>query len=1003
MQLPAQDTAHKAASNTIDTLNGASLKTAPVPQKEIPKVLTVKFLQRIVTIQEEDILSNTLSVINYSDLPVDFTLNVNTPYNWTDISDGKTRRHLNPGDSLFVPVRIIPALEVKGGTEYVINVFLLSPEGSQLTSAYFFAHTQKISKWNINVLPENRIYFRNHCDTASFQVNVSNEGNQPEDLVLSLNNVKKQGMLTDTNGRILHTNFYNFQLDPNHDTTLSFKMKYTGDLPNFKTMDLEGYTAQNNADSKTFPVWISGQEAKKTDSTAEYVPAKNVTFVKLTDIAWANPYSGEVFPLTVDMNTYNILGIQPVMNINLHGDAFLDNQAHLFYVGNLYYSTYALQHNYFNGDNFYAGYFDKRGDDIQVGQLGMPYSYGVSIGGWGAEGDYRTGLQNTVGGIIVDGNNNNSFGAGIWDKYKFLHTSPLINNQLFITSAGMVEDFENKINTYFITETGGLNITKNQRIYFSLTGIEKDYYRTANFVRFFGGAYVLGYTGSFIQHRLLISDFFIKTSYDTNALNKNRITLSNSISYELNTKWRLLLQNVYYSYPTPYYTITPTSYSLTDYLYFMHKSSPFAPYIFYNIFSEDNLGLDFFGIGDRYSYYNKDMNFMLQAGVQGGYNHLTTYPYPMNDYFSAQPNLLMKYHTISLLAFYNYGPNGIPSPSSFSSEAYPQMLMVSLRQQYQFFNKHFVLDHGLNYTYFNQYSSNTIDYNPELYYFINGWRFKVGLSYSFNSTNIANSLIYTGAAIPNENVTPPGPEVSNNIYINFGIKKDFGIPVPKKWAKYEYKTVHFIAFLDLNGDGKMEPNESVLEDVVVSVTSKTHRYEALTNEKGEATIFNLCSGGYYQTVQSLRDLKGWFNSSSDSLFVGNKDTVYLPFTKGVKLFGAVIYHPGPYSILTKIDLSHIQISVTDSTGKGYSALTDANGEFMIYIPAGKYTLTMNDDWMDDRFTVAQNNISLNLSHGIDNIYQSFYISEKVTKAEIKQFGQPGQSGTPTPPDEVPHH
>jgi len=993
----SQDTIKRDISSQPDSSHSFSNQSIK-QEKDASKTLVVKFLQKDALIKEEDILSNTLSIVNNTDLSIDFSLNVNIPYNWTDISDNG-QHHLNPGDSIFIPIHVIPASEVKGGTEYVINAFLVSKQGNQLASGYFFAHTQKITKWFISVLPENRIYFLNHCDTASFQVNISNNGNHQEDILLNLNNVKKQGMLMDTNGKILHTNFCNVQINPQEDTTLSFKMKYTGSERNYKAVDLEDFSGLSNTDAKTFPVWINGQEAKKTDSS-EYIQSKSITFVKLNDVAWANPYSSEVFPLTVDMNTYNILGAQPVMNIYLHGDAFLNNEARLFYSGNLYYSTYELQKNYFNGDNFYVGYFDKRGDDIQVGQLGMPYSYGVSIGGLGIEGDYRINTQNSVGGIFVDGYNNSSIGAGAWDKYKFLHESPILDNQIFVTSIGLVNGLFDKTNTYFVSETGGLHISKYQYLTFAITVLDKDYYNAAKPFTFIGGVYIIGYHGVFIRNRLTLSDQFIKASYDTNIVNKDRITLSNTIAYQLSNTWRLQMQNSYYSYSTPYYLVTPTTYSLTDYLYFMHSNDRNVPYIFYNIYTGENVGLDYFGVGDRYSYFNKDDNFMLQAGVQGGYNHLAIYPFHVNDYFTAQPNLLLKYHTLTFLSYYTYGPNGIPSESSLSSQEYPQLLMISIHQQYQFANRHLVLDHGLNYSYFNQFKSHTLAYEPELYYFTNGWRFKIGFSYAFNSTNIASALVYSGATLPNGGETNVGPQISNNLYLNFGIKKDFGIPIPKKWTRYEYKTVTFISFLDVNGDGKKEPNETVLENVVVSLTSRMHRYEVLTDDKGAAKMFNLSIGRYYETIQSLGNLNGWFSTSSDTITIGNRDTVYVPFSKGVKLFGAIIYHPTQYSVIPKIDLSHIQVTATDSTGKGYGVLTNANGEFMIYVPSGKYTVTMNEDFLDDNFKVSENNIKLTLNNGIDNIYQSFYISEKPHNVDIKDFSQPSN---PSAPDQVPHH
>ena len=65
---------------------------------------------------------------------------------------------------------------------------------------------------------------------------------------------------------------------------------------------------------------------------------------------------------------------------------------------------------------------------------------------------------------------------------------------------------------------------------------------------------------------------------------------------------------------------------------------------------------------------------------------------------------------------------------------------------------------------------------------------------------------------------------------------------------------------------------------------------------------------------------------------------------------------------------------------------------------------MNEDWMDGNFKVAQNSITLNMTKGVDNLYQSFYVTERASNTEVKDFSQPANN-TPKPnqPDQVPHH
>lgn len=975
---PPSDTAHPAAPKPA------------APAKDTTSTIVATFSQKEKIIAEEDIVTNVLRLENHTGQDISFTVKIGEPFEWTDLNNDSVPYTLKPGDSLFIPVRVIPAADIKGGADYIISAYMLNVNGTQITSAYFYAHTPKILRWQLYVLPQNRIYFQLHQDTTSFQVRLMNEGNQPEDIVTTLKNTRKQGLITDVTGKIVTSNYYDITLLPQTDTTLPFKVRYTQPPKNFRILDVENYNAGSNTEAKSFSIWVTSQEARKIDS-GSYVNSKQVTFVKLPDQLSANPYSSEVFPLTVDLNAYDILGIQPMMNLNVYGNAFLDNEAHLLYAANVYYSSYFWRDQYFRTSTFYAGYFDKRGDDIQIGNIGMPYAYGLALGGLGARGDYFINKQNTVGGFIAEQYNDRAIGFSAWDKYRFMNVTPILNNELFTTSVSGIIDNVRQVNSYSIAEAGGLNITKTQNINFMVSGIERNYTAGPNPVKFLGGTYEIGYNGSFINHRLIISDNFYRGAYDTNVSAKKITNIGNYDTFILNQKWSFQLSNTYNSYQTPFFPVTPTTLSLSNYLFFIRSrqnNGNFVPFIFYNYFAGENAFLQYRGIGGRYSYYNYDANFMVQAGVQGGYNQLTKFTPSVYNYFTAQPNLLIRYHTFSILAFYTYGPLGIPLPNTFTSLAYPQQLLVSLHYQYQFLNKHLVLDNALSYSYYNQNQNNSIGFYPQLYYFSNsGYRFLIGANFNFNSTAIQHNSIYTYQNYTGgENNTPVQ---TTNVYLNVGIKKTFGIPIPKKWAKHEFRTVLFIAFLDLDGNGKKAPNEAVVDNVVVHAASKMRVvYEALTNDKGEAKMINMATGSYFFSATPLRDMSGWFLSIPDSIEIGKQDTVYIPFTRGVKMFGAVTYHPGKFSVLPKIDLSHIQITATDSAGHSYAALTNATGEFVIYVPAGKYVVTMNEDWMDGNFKVAQNNVPLTLTNGIESIYQSFYVTEKQTGAEIKQFGQP---------------
>lgn len=976
------------------------------PVKDTSTSLLIKFANKNIILEQTDIVTNVADIYNNTAEDITFTIKVGCPYNWTPLNSDTVTYHTKPGDSAFIPIRIIPS-DVKGGADYIINTYLISAKtGAQLASNYFTAGEKKVSRWDVTILPSHKIYFMNHSDTVRFGVNISNYGNQPEDLVLTLKNFMNKSILEDTTGKILRTNYVNTVLRSGSDTTLMFSTKYIGTPLNFQYADLENFSSYSDQNSHNFSIWANTQEARQTDSNnAGYVRGKEIQFAKLDDITMANPFGGQVIPLTADLNAYNILGEQPIMNLYLYGNTILNNNARLFYDANLYYSSYFLQNRLFNGASYYAGYFDTRGDDIQGGDIGLSNPGGFVIAGQGVKGDYVINKQNTVGGGIVDGYGNNDLGVAVWDRYKFMNISPLLDGHMFYTTAGLTDDFFSNSKDYFISESGGISLARNQTFGFTLVGLDK-VYPNRNFQ---GGELGLSYGGNFFHRRLSVSDYFSKASYDTGRYARQILNLGNYDTYFINNRWNLVLQDNYNSYPTPYYTVTPVNVSFSNYLYANKytNGTGLSTFIFYNRYNSQNIDLAYFGAGERYGYYNIEKNILASATVQGGYNDLINVP-TIKDYFTLQPSLLLRYHTTTFRLLYNYGPNGIPTLTIFSGATpYPQLLSASLSNQYQFPGRHFVFENSVTYSYYNIYADNSVTYTPELYYFTtSGWRFKIGLDFSYNSTNIGQYGFY---AFPNaEEAANSGPVVSDNIYFNIGIKKQFGIPVPKKWSKYFYKTVTFIAFLDLNGDGKKEFSEAPVDNVVVHISNGADMYEVITGDNGIGKILNLKVSKYQMVTIPLKDMKVWFQNSADSINTDIKDTVYIPFVKGVKISGGIVYHPSKFSTEQTINLQGIQITAVNiETNKSYDAVTDIHGEYNMYVPVGKYTLTMNEDWLDDRFKVAQNNFTISLSQASQNIYQSFFISEKQAPVEIKQFGSPApapsNNSTTHPPDEVPHH
>ena len=87
-----------------------------------------------------------------------------------------------------------------------------------------------------------------------------------------------------------------------------------------------------------------------------------------------------------------------------------------------------------------------------------------------------------------------------------------------------------------------------------------------------------------------------------------------------------------------------------------------------------------------------------------------------------------------------------------------------------------------------------------------------------------------------------------------------------------------------------------------------------------------------------------------------------------------------------LDLSRIRVTVTDSAGKTFSTLTDTKGAYLLYVPSGKYLLTMDETVLGERFALGENNIEVELQVGMEGFFYSFYIIEKKRRIIMRKSG-----------------
>ena len=89
----------------------------------------------------------------------------------------------------------------------------------------------------MQITPQKNIYLLNNEKTASFNLEISNEGEEDENLFLTLTKFGKDIMVSDSSGKFLKKNYIDLKLKPLVDTLIPFKVSIFDQIKNQKRVD----------------------------------------------------------------------------------------------------------------------------------------------------------------------------------------------------------------------------------------------------------------------------------------------------------------------------------------------------------------------------------------------------------------------------------------------------------------------------------------------------------------------------------------------------------------------------------------------------------------------------------------------------------------------------------------------------------------------------------------------------------------------------------------------
>ena len=943
--------------------------------------VSTKFSKPTEELKKGQIISNVLKVINHADIPLNFSVDAIFPGGWKRIGS-KNRIHIaKPKDTVFVPIIILPTKLVNGNTEIIVNTFIIDEDGQQIGNNFFTLTTTKKVAWSIDIKNNTNFYFKNDENTKDFNFSINNNGNYNQDIFVSYTIPRKDLILTDTLLKPLIEPNKTFTLLPGEQKEIKLKIITKSiNERNENRISINNFLPLTNTQriTRTLIVNTSEPKIRKTDLQRK----TKINFIKLPNEIEANSFGYPNLPLIVDLTAQNILDNRSFLSLNLQGFKQLNSEASLVYFTQLNYSNSFFTNNVFKNAPWYVGYFDDK-KSIEIGQVNGDL-IGASSSGKGIKLGYQFNEKHSAGGFYVNSNGffsseNSIVSYGGWYKFKYNESI-----RLRASAGRSSNNFTERVNNSIILQPS-VNFLNSHSISF-ISGFNNLQFKVNDISQSTNG-YLIGtnYSSTAFKKKLRSNiNVRYNDKYFSNG-SSERINISQRFNYQLSKDWIAIATNNYQK--SNIFNRNTDTFLYTQENFFSNVSfskktlkGSYQPGAFFEYRNFPNNSFILRGLNFRYSLYNFEKNLLTSIFTRAGYAK------PKNiidseEYFSLEMSGLFRYQTWSLTGRYNLGTfSSISSQQNQNNFSTPQSLRLSIQNQYLFPSKQFVLESNLIYSYNNIFKNHSLGIFPQLFYFSNsGWRFGLSANYMFTSSDF--SSVYDTTDIgQNQNQASIGPTVNSNLNLNFSLRKEFGVPIP--FTNKTAASAKFVSFLDINGNNIKDKDEVSIQNVVV----KLNKHEVITNFDGEASIKNVQQGKYKLEILPLEELNGWFSNTKDSIFINEDGINYIPFVRGIKVYGDIIIDRQKIAVTDdkKLDLSRIKISAIKGD-KIYNTLTNKNGRFEFYLPFGSYTVTMDEIILSDRFRVTRNNLPIKLRNEQDGVYVSFYIIEKRRKVIFKDF------------------
>lgn len=221
-----------------------------------------------------------------------------------------------------------------------------------------------------------------------------------------------------------------------------------------------------------------------------------------------------------------------------------------------------------------------------------------------------------------------------------------------------------------------------------------------------------------------------------------------------------------------------------------------------------------------------------------------------------------------------------------------------------------------------------------------------------------------------------GPQQSFNFLL--GVSQSLqGLMSQKKSTR---GTLEIQVYYDENGNQRLDPGEKIAVDKSVLIGKSLF----LTDAEGWITYRKLPYGTHEIQVPLEN---GWHAPTQIIVLENKSERQHIGLQRSGMLRGKIELNYDPrMSLAADTDLEGYVITAKNEAGQISQTLSNANGEFLLFLPTGSYTISLNEHDFPENIYAESVQQSIQIKSGILNEITPFVLKVQERKIEVKRFG-----------------